>query len=373
MPIPLMLSLLFAVAVLGVRAGAVIASDRDTLICGTLTAHERSSAERTGSVTIGGTTVVLAAEPLYSAHPGTQERLRVGTAICFSATYDPAGEAFQYLVNAMPDPMCAKVISIERPSATRSGSARLEWLGTGTFAIPAGTDVGPDTFPGQPCFRLALDPAGRAQVVGRVLTVADRTALRLSACGLVVAWDAPTRVSAGLLRHDSAGTIRIGTRTYVIAAGTEYSTVNASPVVGEPTCLSAALDADGLIIEYAAQPGLLSPVCASAPVEYVAPTAMADGAVVTHRGSIYTYTAGSFRYRIPAGTAMPADAASGAYCWVLSLDAGGDAIVTGARERPPVEGVATAPRTSPAIGSLPNTSTAPSREAFASLPIEAWP
>lgn len=364
--------LLLAVAGLGLRAGAAIAAERDTLICGTLTAHERSSAERTGSVTIGGTKVVLAAEALYSVHPGTQERLKVGTAICFSATYNVAGEAAQYLVNAVPDPMCAKVISIERPSATRSGSVRLEWLGMGTFVIPAGTEVGPATYPGQPCFRLSLDTAGRAQVIGRVLTVADRTAVHLNVCGLVVAWTPPARVSPGLLRHDTAGTIQIGTRTYAIAAGTEYSTVNASPVVGEPTCLRAALDADGRIIQYAAQPGLPSPVCASAPVEYVAPTATADGVVVTYRSSIFTYTADSYRYRIPAGTAIPADAASGAYCWVLSLDARGDGVVSGARPRPPVQGVATAPQTGPTIGTLPSTSTAPDRLA-AIVPLGVQP
>ena len=363
----LALILLLAVAGLGLRAGAAIASERDTLICGTLTSHERSSAERTGSVTVGGTRIVLAAEALYSVHPGTQERLKVGTAVCFSATYNAAGEAFQYLVNAVPDPMCAKVISIERPSATQTGSVRLEWLGIGTFVVTAGTELAPARYPGQPCFRISLNSAGRAQIVERALTVADRTAVHLNVCGLVVAWTAPARVSAGLLRHDTAGTITIGSRTFPIAAGTEYSTVNAPPVVGAATCMSAALDADGRIILYAAQPGLSTHVCASAPVEYVAPTATADGVVVTHRSSIYTYTADSFRYRIPAGTAMPADAASGAYCWDLTLDASGDAIVSGAGPRPPVQGGATAPRSSPAIGSLPSTSTAPDRLAAIAL------
>lgn len=354
------LVLLVAVVTLGLgRGGSALAAGADSLVCGTLFAHEKSSATKRGSVTVGSTTIVLAAEPLYSTHPGTQERLKVGTAICFSG-YNPGGEAAQYLVNPMPDPICGKVLAIERPSGTRSGSVRLDWLGTGTFAIPAGTDVGPDTYPGQPCFRLALDPTGRAQVVGRVLTVADRTAVHMNACGVVAEWTAPVRVSPGLLRHESAGSIRIGSRTYAIAADTEYSTVNASPVVGKPTCMSGSLDADDRIIQYAAQPGLPTPVCASAPVEYVAPTATADGVVVTHRSSIFTYTADSFRYRIPAGTAIPADAARGAYCWTLSLDERGDAVVSGARQRPPAQGVATGPRPDlavPPIASLPSTST----------------
>lgn len=355
----LLFSLLFAVPAAGLVPAGVAAAERDSLVCGTLTAHERSSAERTGSVTIGGTRIVLAAEPLYSAHSGTQDRLKVGTAVCFSATYDAAGQAVQYLVNEMPDVLCAKVISIDPPSATEDGSVRLESLGVGTFAIPPGTDLGPGSYPGQPCFRVSLDRAGRAQIVGRILTVADRTAVHLSACGVVAAWTAPTRVSAGSLRHDVAGAIRIGSRAYSIAAGTEYSTVNAPPVVGEPTCLSASLDVEGRIIQYAAQPGMPGPYCASRPEEYTAPTAAADGSVVVYRSETTTYTADSFRYRIPAGTRMPPDAASGDYCWLLTLDKSGDAVVTGARTRQPVQGGATAPRIGPAIGALPSTSTAP--------------
>ena len=352
----LILVLLLAAATLGLGPGtAASAAERDSLICGTLSAHERSSAVRTGSVTVGGTTIVLAAEPLYSTHPGTQERLKVGTAICFSASYNAAGEASQYLVNPMPDPICAKVVGIERPTATRSGTVRLDWLGIGTFAIPAGTDLGPDRYPGQPCFRLALDPAGKAQVVGRVLTVADRTAVQLHVCGLVAEWTAPVRVSAGLLRHETAGSIRIGSRIHTIAAGTEYSGVNATPIVGQPTCLRASLDAEGRIIQYAAQPGMPGYLTSSPPEEFVAPTATADG-LVRFRVGEFPYTAESYRYRIPAGTAMPADAVSGAYCWTLSLDALGDAIVSGARQCSPAQGVATGPQ-APAIASLPNTST----------------
>lgn len=352
----LILVLVLAAATLGLGPGtAASAAERDSLICGTLSAHERSTAVRTGSVTVGGTTIVLAAEPLYSTHPGTQERLKVGTAICFSASYDPAGQAAQYLVNPMPDPICAKVVAIERPTATRSGTVRLDWLGIGTFAMPAGTDIGPDRYPGQPCFRLALDAAGKAQIVGRVLTVADRIAVYLLVCGLVAEWNAPVRVSAGLLRHETAGRLRVGSRTYAIAAGTEYSTVNASPIVGQPTCLSASLDAEGRIIQYAAQPGMPEYLTSSGKEEYVAPTATADG-LVRFRIGERPYTAESYRYRIPAGTLMPANAVTDAYCWTLSLDAPGDAIVSGARQCSPARGVATGPQ-APAIASLPNTGT----------------
>lgn len=354
----LALVLLLATAAVGVGRGTEArAAERDTLFCGTLTAHERSSAERTGSVTVGGTTIVLAAEPLYSTHPGTQERLRVGTAICFSASYNAGGEAVQYLVNAMPDPICAKVVAIERPTAMLSGAIRLDWLGVGTFAIPAGTDIGPDRYPAQPCFRLALDPAGRAQVVGRVLTVADRTAALLNVCGLVAEWTAPARQSAGLLRHETPGSIRIGSRTYAIVAGTEYSTVNASPVVGRPTCMSASLDAQGRVIQYGAQPGMPDRFASlSSPEEYVAPTSSLDG-LVRFRVGDGPQAPESYRFRIPAGTALPADARDAAYCWDLSLDAGGDAVVTGARTCPSAQGVATAPGAGPAVAALPSTST----------------
>ena len=356
----LTLVLLLAGATLGLGPGtAASAAERDSLICGTLTAHERSSAERTGSVTVGGTRIVLAAERLYSSHPGTQERLKVGTAICFSASYNAAGEAALYLVNPMPDPICGRVLEVDRPTATRSGTVRLDWLGIGTFAIPAGTDLGPDRYPGQPCFRLALDPAGKAQVVGRVLTVADWTAVQLHVCGLVAEWTAPVRISAGLLRHETAGSIRIGSRIHAIAAGTEYSGVNATPIVGQPTCLSASLDAEDRIIQYAAQPGMPTCFAALTPAEeYVAPTQTADG-LVRFRIGDHPHTADSHRYRIPAGTPMPADAAGAAYCWNRSLDSRGDAIVSGTGPLPPLQGVATGPGVGPAIGALPGTSTAP--------------
>jgi len=58
---------------------------------------------------------------------------------------------------------------------------------------------------------------------------------------------------------------------------------------------------------------------------------------------------------------MPTEVTSGRYCFVLGLDAAGDAVVTGARV--PEPGRATAPSPTPpaerAITSLPSTSTSP--------------
>ena len=128
--------------------------------------------------------------------------------------------------------------------------------------------------------------------------------------------------------------------------------MNAAPVVGQAACLSASLDASGVVIQYGAQPGL--PACMSGTIaEYRAPTA-SDAGVVRFgvSGSAVPYTDDSYRFAIPAGTTMPADATNGRYCFALAIGAGGDAVVTGATI--PAPGGATAP-----VTTLPNTSTLP--------------
>lgn len=42
-------------------------------------------------------------------------------------------------------------------------------------------------------------------------------------------------------------------------------------------------------------------------------------------GPLLSLTPHSFRFTIPAGTTMPAEVTSGRYCFVLGLDAAGDA------------------------------------------------
>ena len=125
--------------------------------------------------------------------------------------------------------------------------------------------------------------------------------------------------------------------------------MNSPPRVGATTCLAGSLDSNGALVEYGAQPGM--PGCSGGSVEeYRAPTPSADGLVRLGGGS--RLTPESYRFAIPAGTAMPADVASGRYCFVLGVDTAGDAVVTGARV--PEPGRASGPGP---IVSLPSTST----------------
>jgi hypothetical protein len=180
----------------------------------------------------------------------------------------------------------------------------------------------------------------------------ERATANLSVCGLVSAWTAPERGTAGSLIHRVAGSITVGTHTYAIAAGTVYSLINAPPVVGQPTCLLGSLDSSGALIQYGAQPGL--PSCIGGRIErYAAPTKTADGEIRFAVTTSVPSTPESYRFRIPAGTTFPVDAGSGRYCFTLTLDARGDAVASGARIAE-AGGVAAE---SPRPASLPSTST----------------
>ena len=343
------------VVVLLIVARPAAADGAETTFCGRINAFAPATATADGSVTIGSRTFLLRAEALYSAIGQNRLNLVVGNSVCVGGARDATGAFTEYIANPMPSAYCGTVTSFTPATASTDGSVEIRDVGIARFTIPRGTAVGADpTGAPRSCFSVGLDARGDAVVTGRVLTISERTVERVAGvCGLMSAWTVPQR-TPGLaeLVHPAAGSITVGTRTYAIAAGTIYSLVNAAPVVGQPTCLSGSLDATGTLIEYGAQPGL--PACMTGTiVEYRPPTATAAGLVrFGVSGSTLPYTGDSYRFVVPAGTHVPADATSGAYCFTLALGPAGDAIVTGTTI--PGRGGATAP-----VNTLPNTSTLP--------------
>lgn len=302
--------------------------------CGRVNAFTAATASTDGSLTLGTRSFVLPADPLYSQMGQNRLSFVVGNAICVAGTSVPR---VQYIAGAVPDPYCGTVI------AAQPGSLTIHDLGDATFRVPPGFALGTAAAGQRICVRLSFDAAGDPFVAARILTIAERTVARVNWCGLVSAWTRPTA--------DNAGSITIGTRTFAIAAGTPYSTVNAAPVVGQPTCLGGALDGNGSLIEYAAQPGL--PTCLGGVIDrYVAPTATNAGEVHFAVSSPTTYTDFSHRFPIPAGTTLPANANDGAHCFTLALAPSGNVIVAGAQLPPQGGLVARGPTT------LPNTGTA---------------
>lgn len=338
---------------LAIPAQAAADQAVETSVCGRIAAFTAATATTDGTITIGSRPFVLRADALYSAMGGNRIALVVGNSVCLQGARDAAGAFLPYTGIALPADFCGTVMSFSQATLSADGSVVVRDLGIARFAIPRGTDAGADPTGARACFRLGLDARGDAIVTGRTTTLAERTAHRVSVCGLVSAWSVPERVPGqAMLIHRAAGSITVGTHTYPIAADTTYSLVNAPPVVGQPTCLSGSLDASGALIQYGAQPGL--PGCTGGTIaEYRAPTTTAAGLLrLSVSGSGATYADESFRFAIPAGTTMPPDATSGRYCFTLALGTTGDAIVTGAAIPPP--GGATAP-----VTTLPNTSTRP--------------
>lgn len=338
---------------LAVPARTAAAQEAETSVCGRIAAFTAATATTDGTITIGSRPFVLRADALYSVMGQNRIALVVGNNVCLQGARDVAGAFLPYTGIALPADFCGTVMSFSQATLSADGSVVVRDLGIARFVIPRGTDAGADPTGARACFRLGLDARGDAIVTGRTTTLAERTAHRVSVCGLVSAWTAPERVPGqATLIHRAAGSITVGTHTYPIAAGTTYSLVNAPPVVGQPTCLSGSLDAGGGLIEYGAQPGLPSGICGTI-AEYRAPTATAAGLLRSSvSGSNVTYTDESLRFAIPAGSTMPPDATSGRYCFTLALGTTGDAVVTGATI--PLPGGATAPATT-----LPNTSTLP--------------
>lgn len=340
------------VLVMSLAVPAVAQESTGLSVCGEVKAFTAATATTDGSVTIGSRTFVLKADELYSRVGQNAENLQVGRQICLNGSVNAAQEFTQYGAIRMRSSYCGTVLSFTAPTATTAGSISIRDLGVAQFTIPSGTDVGTVTVGSRACFLLGLDAAGNAVVTGRELTLRDRAVANVHFCGRVTSWTEPASRPGTSPRHETAGSITISTRVFLIAAGTEYPLVNRLPIVGEPTCLSGWLDASGSLISYGAQPGI--PPCLGGTIERVRPaTDTEDGELRFAPPGDLPSTSFSYVFRIPAGTDLPEDAAGGRYCFELGLDANDLAVVLGAHvPAPPGLGGA-----GPGVGQLPSTST----------------
>lgn len=345
---------LFAAALLlAIPGGAATAAER-VGVCGEVMAYTPASTTSDGSVTLGTRTFVLRAGAQAGAEQNARNIARPNF-ICLEGVRDAGGAFSEYLAWPPPFPFCGTVRTYDPPSGAARGRIVLEARATYELPVTGSLAV---TVGERACVHLALDPSTRDGVVDRREQRFEHIYAKVAGiCGLVSQWTAAEPVAGrAMLVHRDAGSITIGTRRYAIAAGTEYPLVNAAPRVGSTTCLSGSLDASGALVEYAAQPGM--PGCTGGAIaDYRAPTAAADGLI--RLGAGLSLTPESYRFAIPAGTAMPADVASGRYCFVLAVDAAGDAIVTGARVPEPggVTGPGPGAPAQRPITSLPSTST----------------
>lgn len=344
----------FGVALLlAVHGGTATAAER-VGVCGEVMVDTSASATSDRSVTLGTRTFVLRAEAQAGAQQNARNIARPNF-ICLEGVRDASGAFTEYLAWPPPSPFCGTVRAYDAPTGATRGRIVLQSEATYELPVTAPLTV---TVGERACVHVALDLGARDGIVDRREQRFEHIVARIAGiCGLVSQWTAAESVAGrAMLVHREAGSITIGTRRYAIAAGTEYSLVNAPPRVGSTTCLAGSLDSKGALVEYGAQPGM--PGCSGGSVEeYRAPTASAYGLLRVGSGS--RLTPESYRFAIPAGTALPADVTSGRYCFVLAVDAAGDAIVTGARV--PESGRASGPSPSvpagPGIASLPSTST----------------
>ena len=344
--------LLLAAAIVAFGAQPALAEDSAATACGRIRAYTPATATTDGRITIGTRSLTLRADAVYSRMAQNTALLAVGNAICLSGIV--SGGAFtQYVAIAMPSPFCGQVVAY-----AFGESIALRDTGTATFPVDADADLGSISVGQRVCVTVRINANGDATASARSLTPTDRAAGRVSWCGRVTAWTAPARTSNASLIHEGPGSITVGSRTFAIAARTTYSLINQPPIVGEPTCLSGLFDASGALVQYGAQPGM--PQCIGGSVaRYVPPTATTGGELKLAVSGTPAFTEESHRFAIPAGTRMPADADSGRYCFALALDAGGDAIVVGARaaEGGGVASLGAGASDGATVRTLPSTST----------------
>lgn len=153
-------------------------------------------------------------------------------------------------------------------------------------------------------------------------------------CGRVTAYTAPTATGAG--------SIRIGTSTFQLAAG---ALAERQIGVGQNVCLQGDRNASGAYARFTVIP-MAEGTCGAAS-SYVPPTSTQAGRITL------TSTAGAFVFGIRPGTTLTASQVTGSRCYRLGVKADtGDAEING------YVGPWDAP-TTPSPGQLPGTSTAP--------------
>lgn len=341
--------LLVIVCLLVSSLGAQAQEQRSLSACGRINALTTATATTDGSITIGTRTYVLRADALYSQMGQNRLALVVGREVCLNSTLDGSGALLQYVGHGIPQPYCGRVQSLRAPTATAAGSLVIQDTGVATFSIPAGTDLSNDapapagTYK---CYSLAVDPAGDAYVTGRFIRTVDRVATRFKICGRVIGYTPATA--------SSPGSVRIGTRTFVIERGFVYEGDPAGDrvdrtVVGTDVCLTGGLGAGGDLITFITQP-FQDSTCSTVG-SYRPSSAGAAGLLVLSVTGNPDY----LRLIVPSGTDLGAVAPGAYICVRYAVNGDGDAAVTERFEpTPPSPGVA---GQRPPIERLPSTST----------------
>lgn len=329
--------------------GAQAQEQRSLSACGRINAFTTATATTDGSITIGTRTYVLRADALYSQMGQNRLALVVGREVCLNGTLDGSGALLQYIGHGIPQPYCGRVQGLRAPTATTAGSLVIQDTGVATFPIPAGTDLSNDapapagtTYK---CYSLSVDPAGDAYVTGRFIRTVDRVVTRFEVCGRVIGYTPATA--------SSPGSVRIGSRTFVIERGFVYEGDPAGDrvdrtVVGTDVCLTGGLAAGGELITFITQ-RIRDAVCSTVGT-YRPPTAGAPGSLVLSVTSNPDY----MRLIVPPGTQVGAVVAGAYVCLRYGVNGDGDVVVTERFEPTPLTGGATSTRP-PA--QLPATST----------------
>ena len=257
-----------------VTGATVTANVTSTIrVCGVVTAYAKADANSTGSITIGGIPFVLAVAAKLPAI------VKVGANLCLKLTLNGFGQISggSAIVNVSSTlNICGVVTAYAKADTNSSGSVtiggRKLTLAIGS-RLPAAVRVGADL-----CVHLTLNALG--QVQGGTAKVNVTSTLQV--CGVVNAHARATLTSIGSLR--------IGGRTFVVAAG---SHLPAAIRAGANLCLKLTLNAIGQVQDGTVQVNVNSTleVCGQV-TAFVAATNTSNGSL-TIAGARRTIAAGA--------------------------------------------------------------------------------
>lgn len=243
--------------VVGVSASANVTTTVE--LCGVVTAFAAADADSTGAITIGGSTLTLAAG---SSLPAS---VQVGSNLCLRLTLNGFGQVTNGSVQANAATtvdICGIVEAHAVADADSAGSLR---IGGQTFTTAAGSTLPASVQAGSDlCLRLTLNGFGQV-ADGTILANATTT---VEVCGQVTALTMATPTTDGRLV--------IGSLDREIAAGT---TLSSDVQAGAFLRLRLEVDAFGRVADDAvlAVGATLAEACGDAPAA-APPTAPDDGA-----------------------------------------------------------------------------------------------
>jgi hypothetical protein len=215
----------------GQLAGGTVtaAAGSSVFMCGIVTAYQAATGSTTGSLTIGGQTITIAAGTTF-----TGAQMIVGGAnVCINGTLNSSAQLTSGTVTLNPGTavnVCG-VLSAYTPAT--AGAAGSLTVNGSTYAIAPGTTVsGTLTTGSNICIQATTNAAG--QITGGTITT--NTSATVNVCGTVSAY---TPATAG-----AVGSLTINGTTYPIAAGV---TLTGASVIttGANVCLAGTTNGAG--------------------------------------------------------------------------------------------------------------------------------